>query len=451
MRLKLRRALRKPHFVVAAALSATVLAAACSSGGGTASQSSANPNAPVTLTVWTDQPRELGFQQYEKLHPNVHFQFEVLGTGSAGGANVTLQQKTLLANKVGSGWPDIAFEGNFNNLAEEEAPNVGYPLNLTSYIPKSLVNGYSPSVISVCQTGGQLYCLRNDAAQNVFWYNEPLMKKFGYQVPTTWQQYQALGEEVAKQHPGYYVGDISGRYGLEGYFWAGQCPMQQLVSTNTVRVNTTAAQCTQMASLLDPLVKAGVLLTDDPFGSTFPKEAAHLLMAPGADWWGTFLFDAALHQPAKTWAAALPLKWGANGTAWTGDEGGGVYEISKHSQYIATAVQVIEWMATDTSATGFQAHATTYPAYGPAAAQWNSGGEAGFSTYYYNDPSQVFQAAAKLIWPGFSGDVAIDYEGAFNLTMTKAAASGQSLVSELPAWGAYVSNLCKAAGYTVTS
>ena len=34
------------------------------------------------------------------------------------------------------------------------------------------------------------------------------MAKFGYQVPTTWQQYQALGEQVAKQHPGYVLGAV---------------------------------------------------------------------------------------------------------------------------------------------------------------------------------------------------------------------------------------------------
>jgi multiple sugar transport system substrate-binding protein len=57
-----------------------------------------------------------------------------------------------------------------------------------------------------CTINGTVYCLRNDLAQNLFWYNSALMKQFGYSVPTTWQQWQALGEQVAAHHPGYLVG-----------------------------------------------------------------------------------------------------------------------------------------------------------------------------------------------------------------------------------------------------
>lgn len=405
----------------------------------------------VDLSVYTDQPRQLGFESYQKLHPNVHFSYTIESAG-ASTANLTLVSRTLLDNRIGSGWPDIAFEGNFDNLAEEYRPNVSYPLDISRYVPQSVLKGYSSAAISICQQGGQLYCLRNDSAQNVFWYNAPLMKKFGYKVPQTWQQYQALGEEVAKQHPGYFVGDIESRYGLDGYFWASECPAQQLVGNNTVKVDTTAPGCVRMAKLLDPLVKDGVLLTSNPFGSTFPKQASHLLMWEGADWFGTFLFDAALHLPARTWAAALPLSWGPGGKRWTGDEGGGVYMISKHipKSLIPTAMKVIEWMATSTSPKAFQAHATTYPAYGPAAKEWAAAGEAGLANYYYGNPEPVFQEAEHLIWPGFSY-VAIDYEDAFNNTMTEAAANGKTLLSELPKWGSYVANLCRVAGYRVVS
>ena len=59
----------------------------------------------------------------------------------------------------------------------------------------------------MCTVNGKVYCLRNDLAQVVLWYNAALMKKWGYQVPTTWPQYEALGLKVAKQHPGYLVGN----------------------------------------------------------------------------------------------------------------------------------------------------------------------------------------------------------------------------------------------------
>ncbi|MES4907724.1 MULTISPECIES: hypothetical protein [unclassified Streptomyces] len=36
----------------------------------------------------------------------------------------------------------------------------------------------------VCTVSGTVYCLRNDLSQAVLWYNAPLLKKFGYRVPT---------------------------------------------------------------------------------------------------------------------------------------------------------------------------------------------------------------------------------------------------------------------------
>jgi len=38
------------------------------------------------------------------------------------------------------------------------------------------------------------------------------MKQFGYTVPTTWQQWQTIGESVAANHPGYIIGALGDSY-----------------------------------------------------------------------------------------------------------------------------------------------------------------------------------------------------------------------------------------------
>ena len=48
--------------------------------------------------------------------------------------------------------------------------------------------------------------MRSDLAQVVLWYNKTLMTRFGYTVPTTWDQYEQLAIKVAAQHPGCIVG-----------------------------------------------------------------------------------------------------------------------------------------------------------------------------------------------------------------------------------------------------
>ena len=81
----------------------------------------------------------------------------------------------------------------------------------------------------------------------MLWYNEPLLKQFGYTVPTTWEEYQALGEKVAKEHPGYLVGAAGDSFTPEIYMWASKCGANQITGPKAVTVNTTSADCTKMA------------------------------------------------------------------------------------------------------------------------------------------------------------------------------------------------------------
>jgi ABC-type glycerol-3-phosphate transport system substrate-binding protein len=422
-------------------------AASGSSGAASGSSGAAKSSSKViNLTVWTDTVRQPGFEHYQKMHPNIHFHYEIQASGSATGAvnGVTLQQKTILSNRTGSGWPDIAFLGELNEVPEEEFPNVQYAADLTSMVPKSLVSGYPKGVLNVCMSNGQLICLRNDNAQNVLWYDAPLMKQWGYAVPTTWAQYEALGIKVAAQHPGYNIGDINARYGLDGYFWPAQCPYEQVIGNMKVRVDMMAPKCVEMAKLLDVLVKDKAVSTVYPFASSFAAVMKKTIMMPAADWFGAY------KSPAKTWAAAPTPAWSASAPHWTGDEGGGVYMISKHSKNIAAALGAVEYMATNPTKQGFQQSSVTTPAYGPAEKAWAAAGEAGYQKYFYSNPAAVFKAMATKIWPGINY-VGYDDEDTFGETMTAAAAKGHTLVGELPGWQKEASQLLKAAGYTVVN
>jgi ABC-type glycerol-3-phosphate transport system substrate-binding protein len=435
---------------VIAGLSILALAA-LTAGSSTASATNEAAAGHVTnLLVWTDQPRLAAFQAYQKLNPNVHFTYEEVASGSADATvnGLTLSQKILLAKRTGTGMPDIAFVGVLNQVPQVEFPAVDYAANLASYIPESVQKGYTGGMNDICMANGQLICLRNDQGANVLWYNQTLMKQFGYSVPTTWAQYLSLGEKVAAQHPGYLIGNINGRFGLEGYFWPAECPYEQLVGDMKVRVDMSAPTCVAMAKLLDTLVKDGTVSTDYPFDASYAASIKKTLLMPAADWFGAYIFDGTFHLPAKQWVAAQTPAWTATGTHWTGDEGGGVYMVSKASKNIAAAAKVIQWIATDSSPSGFEAHSVTVPAYAPAAKTWAQTGEAGFQSYFASNPAPVFTSAAASIWPGISY-VGYDDEGTFDLTMTEAAAAGRTLVSELPGWQKQATQLLQAAGYSV--
>jgi ABC-type glycerol-3-phosphate transport system substrate-binding protein len=404
-------------------------------------------NSVITLTVYSDAVRELGFKEYEKLHPNIHFQqYIALASDPAD----DLEQKTLLANRVGHGWYDIAFINELNGMAQMQFPTVNYGTNLTNLVPKSIVDGYPKGVLTPCYVNGELVCLRNDNAQNVLWYNAPLMKKWGYSVPQTWAQYQALGEKVAKEHPGTIIGDLENRYGLQGYFWPAECPYEKVIGNMKVFVNMEDPHCVAMAKLLQPLVQDGTVSTLNPVTAAFGKLLKNALMLPAADWFGAYIFDDTFNLPSHTWAAAPTPAWTVGGTHWTGDEGGGTYMISRHctGSCLTAALAAIEWMTTNTGPHSFQDSSVTTPAYGPALQSWETTGEGGYQNYFYSNPATVFSEMATLIWPdeGYPG---YDDAGTFDTTMNATAASGGSLVGELPTWEKQATDLLEAAGYTV--
>ena len=66
------------------------------------------------LTVWVDSTRVPAAQAYEKAHPNVKLNI-VTYDGDANGSN-TLQTKVDLYDRTGSGWPDVVFSAENNEV-----------------------------------------------------------------------------------------------------------------------------------------------------------------------------------------------------------------------------------------------------------------------------------------------------------------------------------------------
>src|SRR2546421_8021230 len=203
--------------------------AACGGGGGgtTGGQSEFQPVPQTggTVTVWVDSTRMAAAQQYQKQNPSV--QMEIVSyDGDANGSNY-LQTKVSLFNRTRSGWPDVVFSSQNNETTWAVDSGFTAPLN-KGLIPQSTLAGWAKGANDPCTVNGTLYCLRNDLSQTVLWYNAPLMKQWGYQVPQTWEQYQALGQKVAAQHPGYLVGSAGDSFAPEIYLWAGKCGANQI-------------------------------------------------------------------------------------------------------------------------------------------------------------------------------------------------------------------------------
>jgi len=437
---------------VAASIGAAVVLAGCASAAqSTASPATAASFRPVAqdgssaITVWTDSTRLSSVKAYQAANPGVKMDI-VTFDGSADGSTY-LQTKVQLFDRTDKGWPDVVFAEptDLTWATQPTAPNevpFAAPLD-EGLVPQATLAGFAKGSLDPCIFGGHTYCLRNDIAQVMLWYNKKLMDQWGYTVPKTWQDYQALGAKVGKEHPGYLVGTIGDTNSNESYFWSSQCPANQLVKPDTLLVNMQDPKCTRMATLLDALLEAKTMSTQGFFSQGF--DGSKVLMANGPSWYGQYLFKGAFKTPAGQISATGPLTWEGESTAVTGNVGGGTWMVSAHSKNLAAATALTTWLTTsDANLAG----APTYPAYSPGAKTWLA--NPANSSYYATDISAVFRAAADDVWTGWSNTKFSD-QTPWSSAVLPALTAGKTLTETLPAWQQAVTDLARSDGYTVTT
>jgi ABC-type glycerol-3-phosphate transport system substrate-binding protein len=429
-------------------LVALVAAAAAALVSATTSGASRHAGASGSLTVWVDAVRLPVAKLYTKTHPRVHVNI-VTFDGDGNGAT-TMQTKIQVWNRTGHGWPDVIFSEQANDPVWMGQKPFDFALDLNSVFPKKLLKSWPAPSLGQCTVNGHLVCVQDNLAQEVLYVNKKLMSQFGYTVPTTWQQWAALGQKVAAQHPGYIIGNIGDSYGAWLYLWADKCPISQVIAPNTVRINAGDAHCTRMASLLDPLVKSGVVPPESVFTADFATKWGgdndKILLMPGPVWYAKDIFSGTLHVPAGELTAALPLRWN-NEPLVTGQVGGGPWIVSKHTKNVAASVDFVQWATTSPAVKSkVGALSPGYPSYGPAAVTWLT--SLNNDPYFAASEGPAMKAAANLIWKGWSMVTYPDQPVWSNTVVTQLVA-GKSLSSLLPAFGEGLAQNAQAAGYKV--
>jgi ABC-type glycerol-3-phosphate transport system substrate-binding protein len=437
-----RRWLALASLVAAAAVAATLVAA--STGGASSGKASGS------ITVWVDAVRLPVAKLYAKTHPNVKLNI-VTYDGDGNGAT-TMQTKIQLWNRTGKGWPDVVFTEQANDPVWMGQPPFDFAMNLKGVFPASLLAGWPAPSLAQCTVNGRLVCLQDNLAQEVLYVNKKLMNQFGYTVPTTWQQWAALGAKVAKEHPGYIIGTVGDSYGHWLYLWPDRCPISQVVAPKTVRINSANVNCTRMASLLDPLIAnksvSAVTIFSPDFAKAYGGENDKILLMPGPTWYAKDIFGGTLKVPAGEMTAAMPLRWN-NEPPTTGQVGGGPWVVSKHTKNARAAIDFVKWATTSLAVKGKPGPLSPgYPSYGPDATVWLK--NLNKDPYFAAPPGAAMKAAAALVWKGWSMVSYQDQPVWSNSVVTQLIA-GKSLSSLLPALGGGLSNNAKAAGYKVVS
>jgi multiple sugar transport system substrate-binding protein len=440
------------HRLAAAAAVAGVLVAltACSTSStddpGTTPSGSASTTTAVELpdpaklsgdlVVWVDATREKMAKEYAAARPNLNVKITTYDPSN----NFLQTRLNLLKNKKAE-WPDVVFtpSGDAATLVGS-----GFPNDIGPLVPEEIKKGFG-ATLPACISGGSTLCLPGDISTQMLWYNAKLFKEFGYEVPKTWDEYSALAQKVATEHPGYVVGSCGDLFCANVFYNNAGCPAPQLDAPEVVTVNTTDERCARVTNMLDPLLANKTVSTSGPFDPDFGKLGSEgkVLMLPGFVWMGKVLFNDIFKMPSGEIAGTVMPSWG-DGKEGLGAAVGAQWIMSSASQNPDAALDMVVWESTDPVVLlnmGFPAYEPAAPASAAAAAK---------DGFFAVDPAPaMIEARAQVTTPivnlPFSG------LGPFQSVVAPEVKAGKTLASQMEAWQQATIQAAEDAGYSVAN
>lgn len=436
----------KRKWLGAAALISALVLTGCASGSSdtpagtdsTGTEVQQDADGPKSLLVWVDAVREPACLKYKDLMAGeVEITCEVVGQEE-------ILSKIQLSNQTGQGWPDVTFDQP-NNVAIYQDVSNGFALNLSNYLDASVFDAYNTSN-DWCLIEDSYWCLKNDLAQTVIWYDTVIFDELGLTVPTTMEEFAATALQL--KGTGYIAGSIGDQGFYAGYLWPSGCPMVNVLDPATVQINADSPNCSRVWELVQPLVDAGVLDTRSSFDAGFLADVAQqqkVAMHIGPSWWGEFVI-----RPVDSWAipegriAAAPMPtWAGESTNWSGEWGGGIWVASAYSEFPQAAAEAVKYLATDPD---LMAEGVTFPGSQPAFEAWST--RLAADPYYASDPTvALIEQAGKIRQD--NKPVRYDMQGQFG-AMNSAINGGESIESAVRAYITALENIAPSAGYTVT-
>ena len=383
MSLHQRRAPRTLMGVSAAAAAIALAVAGCSNNSPTNSSGApTNPDSPYgfetaaqdaksPITIWVDADRAKIAEAFKADHPEYTVNIETYD-GNAGGTD-SFHTKISLFDQAGEGWPDVVWSGQVNDAswAAKEMNGIqafAAAINLGVVI-QGFLDGYTAGALDPVTVDGHVYGARDNLAPVVFWYNQALFDEFGYDIPTTWEDYEALGDKLAAEHPGYILGSIGDPFtAVLSNMWSAQAPIYQ-VDGNTFKTDFADDHSTRMIDLMDHMYANKTLAPEGLFTPEFPaKYKDKVLGIPGPTWFtgGIIQNPGILDAAPGTWGAGTPLHWDGEDIA-TGNVGGGFWYGSSHSTNLEAVGSFLEYATSGPKSVEL---ITGLPAHAPTASKW---------------------------------------------------------------------------------
>ncbi|MEV6868669.1 extracellular solute-binding protein [Streptosporangium subroseum] len=376
--------MHRNRLAVAVGAALATLVAGCSGASqepAPAAQSSA-PAGPVKLTYWSWVPNiDKIAAVWNQAHPDI----QVTISKQAGGDDAAA--KFLTAAKAGNP-PDLV-QAEYQMLPSFVAADA--LADIKNDVSQTKAE-FSEGIWGLVTLGTDaVYAIPQDSGPMMLYYRQDLFKKYGIEVPKTWDEYAEAARTVRKKDPKVFLGTFSSKDPGAFVGLAQQAGAQWWsISGQSWKVGINDEPTKKVADYWGGLVKEGAIDGQPYFTPEWNKALndGKLLTWPSAVWGPGVLSGNAPNGKGK-WAIAPLPQWNA-GESISGFWGGSSTAIAEKSPNKAAATQFATWLNTDPQALGLLVkEGAVYPA------STKGGGLLGEAPdYFSNQPGFWEQAAA---------------------------------------------------------
>ncbi|MFJ2033612.1 ABC transporter substrate-binding protein [Streptosporangium sp. NPDC087985] len=403
--------------VAAATVLAATLAAGCSGGSPAPAAPAAQSAAPaeqVKLTFWTWAP---GMDKIAAVWNQAHPDIQVTVSKQAGGDDAAA--KFLTAAKAGNP-PDVV-QAEYQHLPSFIAADAVADISAET---ASIKGEFGEGVWTLVTLGTDaVYGIPQDSGPMMLYYRTDLFKKYGIEVPRTWDDYAKAARTVHEKDPKVHLGTFSSKDPGSFTGLAQQAGAQWWsIDGEAWKVGIADDATKKVADYWGGLVKEGVI-DDQPYFTPEWNKALNdgkLLTWPSAIWAPGVLSSNSPKAKGR-WAIAPLPQWN-EGENYSGFWGGSSTAIAAGSKHKAAATQFSTWLNTDPQALDLLIkEAFVYPASIKGQAQLTTAPE-----YFAGQPDFWQQASAIAAGArgfAFGPNVSVTYN-AFKDAFDKALQNG---------------------------
>lgn len=372
---------------VAAVVAATaLLATACSGTDDGGSGDGGGDGGKVELTFWTWAPgMEEAAAVWNEANPDIQV---TVNKQDGGDPAVT---KLLTAIKAGSGAPDL-FQTEYQKIPTLVSSDA--LADISDVLPEGTAERFADGTWQSVTLGSDaVYGVPQDSGPMEFYYREDVFAQYGLTVPTTWEQYAQVAEQLHAADPTKYLGTFSandagwftGLTQQAGASWWG-------IDGDAWTVDIEDAPVQKVAEYWGGLVEKGVI---DNKPMYTPEWNAALNDGTQVGWlsaiWAPGVLEGNAPDTAGKWKMAPMPQW-EEGDAATGNWGGSATSVTSQSTHKEEAAKFIAWLnASQEGVNLLVSEGGLYPADIPSQAEALSAPPAFFSNQpdFYTIASEI--------------------------------------------------------------